>query len=203
MHERRSPSTFADQSAVPSFPSLGLSVLFRTSLLKLSERRLKLPDPTRARRSISHASGCRISSDAYPGMRLNSPRLTLPSLPTKASKMGAERGLIRALTLSVVFVTLITNSRTMAALSLVTDRLDLKHCAAALLVYTLVKYIYRGFFSPVARQHIPGPPLARFTHLWTTLHFLGFRRIFAVEEAHRKYGPVVRIAPNYISINRP
>lgn len=113
----------------------------------------------------------------------------------------------RFLVPSLILVLLPSSSlRNMAVLSSLPDALpalSFKNCAGALLVFLAVKYLYRGYLSPVARQHIPGPPLARFTRAWSTLHFLGFRRIFATEEAHKKYGPIVRIAPDYISINRP
>ncbi|KAH9207923.1 cytochrome P450 [Leptodontidium sp. 2 PMI_412] len=49
--------------------------------------------------------------------------------------------------------------------------------------------VLRALFSPLLT--VPGPFLARFTRMW---YFLA---------VHRKYGPIVRIAPNYYSIDDP
>ena len=47
---------------------------------------------------------------------------------------------------------------------------------------------------------IPGPFLARFTNLWLLYQSRLAQRSLAVDEAHARYGKVVRIAPNHISI---
>ncbi|PQE12870.1 cytochrome P450 oxidoreductase protein [Rutstroemia sp. NJR-2017a BBW] len=52
-------------------------------------------------------------------------------------------------------------------------------------------------------RHIPGPFLARFTRLWYCLSI--YRGSYERENLalHRKYGPIVRIAPNEYSIDSP
>ncbi|KAK1220916.1 hypothetical protein PQX77_016295 [Marasmius sp. AFHP31] len=47
---------------------------------------------------------------------------------------------------------------------------------------------------------IPGPFLARYTDLWQVYYARIGRRHMAVHEAHKKYGPLVRIAPNHLSV---
>jgi hypothetical protein len=61
--------------------------------------------------------------------------------------------------------------------------------------------IRRLYFSPLSK--IPGPILAAITSLYYTFHeFCGDRHIF-IDGLHRKYGPIVRIGPNYVSISDP
>lgn len=50
---------------------------------------------------------------------------------------------------------------------------------------------------------IPGPKIAAFSNLWLFYHSRRGRRSLAVDEAHRKYGPLVRIQPNHVSIADP
>ena len=47
---------------------------------------------------------------------------------------------------------------------------------------------------------IPGPFLARFSNLWLLYQSRLAQRSLAVDEAHARYGKVVRIAPNHVSI---
>lgn len=66
---------------------------------------------------------------------------------------------------------------------------------SALLLVSLVR------FYPDPLRHIPGPLIARFTPLWLwSLTWSGIecRTIAAL---HKKYGPVIRIAPNEIDIS--
>ncbi|KIK62693.1 hypothetical protein GYMLUDRAFT_95867 [Collybiopsis luxurians FD-317 M1] len=53
------------------------------------------------------------------------------------------------------------------------------------------------------QQHIPGPFLARWTHLWLAYYAYRGRRYAAVHDAHQRYGALVRIAPNHVSIASP
>jgi benzoate 4-monooxygenase len=69
--------------------------------------------------------------------------------------------------------------------------------AAALGLY----FMYPFFFTYSALRDIPGPLLARFSDLWLFSTARRGKRFFLVHEAHKKYGPVMRIAPNHISIN--
>lgn len=64
---------------------------------------------------------------------------------------------------------------------------------------TLISTIlYRIYLSPLA--HIPGPLIARLTSIW--LYSLSYRGIEAstVDNLHKKFGPVVQIAPNEVDI---
>ncbi|KAF4443392.1 hypothetical protein F53441_11441 [Fusarium austroafricanum] len=61
--------------------------------------------------------------------------------------------------------------------------------------------LFEFFRSPLRR--IPGPFLARFTRLWLLKQvYFGTYPKTSVE-LHRKYGPIVRIAPNEYSIDDP
>ncbi|KAJ5609072.1 Benzoate 4-monooxygenase [Penicillium herquei] len=64
-----------------------------------------------------------------------------------------------------------------------------------LLAYYLVPYVQSGH-----KRNIPSPSLAAFTNLWLLLQARQGKRYLSVDEAHQKYGKVVRIAPNHVSI---
>ncbi|KAI0401942.1 cytochrome P450 [Xylaria palmicola] len=57
--------------------------------------------------------------------------------------------------------------------------------------------IYNAFFHPLARY--PGPWLARSTLIWRIWQATRGHFHTAVDEAHKKYGPVVRVSPNELS----
>ncbi|KAI4095876.1 MAG: hypothetical protein LQ339_007114 [Xanthoria mediterranea] len=52
-------------------------------------------------------------------------------------------------------------------------------------------------------RHVPGPPLARVSSLWLLYQARQGRRYLAVDAAHNKYGPLVRIQPDHVSIADP
>ncbi|KAF3010136.1 hypothetical protein E8E14_004761 [Neopestalotiopsis sp. 37M] len=52
-------------------------------------------------------------------------------------------------------------------------------------------------------RHIPGPFLARFTRFWLVRHILGGVYIDKLVELHEKYGPVVVLAPDFVSLSDP
>lgn len=52
-------------------------------------------------------------------------------------------------------------------------------------------------------RSVPGPWLARWTPFWLMYHARRGERYLAVHEAHKKYGPVVRIAPWHVSFASP
>ncbi|KAJ7185432.1 benzoate para-hydroxylase [Mycena filopes] len=54
---------------------------------------------------------------------------------------------------------------------------------------------------PLSR--IPGPFVTRWTNLWLAYHAHQGRRYKAVDEAHQRYGVVVRIGPNHFSVASP
>lgn len=69
---------------------------------------------------------------------------------------------------------------------------------AAVLVILISTALYRIYLHPLA--HIPGPLVARLTSIW--LYSLSYRGIEAttVNNLHKRYGPVVQIAPNEVDI---
>lgn len=50
---------------------------------------------------------------------------------------------------------------------------------------------------------IPGPPLARFSNLWLALGARRGKKFAWVHWAHEKYGSVVRVGYNHVSIAEP
>jgi cytochrome P450 len=66
------------------------------------------------------------------------------------------------------------------------------------LIYTL---IWELFFSPT--RSIAGPREARWTRLWYYRHVRSGQFHHVNIALHRKYGPVVRVAPGYFSISTP
>lgn len=63
-----------------------------------------------------------------------------------------------------------------------------------------VAYYLLPYFQFAHRRNIPSPGLAAFTNLWLLLQARQGKRFLSVDEAHKKYGKVVRIAPNHVSI---
>lgn len=76
------------------------------------------------------------------------------------------------------------------------DALLTPYTAVALfLLYYLVPYLSRWHY-----RDIPSPFPAAFTNFWLLYQCRRGRRYKAVHEAHEKYGPLVRIQPNHISV---
>ena len=73
--------------------------------------------------------------------------------------------------------------------------------------YTLLLIPLIYYLLPYLRNHsirdIPGPLLAAFSNLWLLYQCRRGRRYLAVDEAHKKYGPLVRIQPDHVSIADP
>lgn len=66
----------------------------------------------------------------------------------------------------------------------------------ALVLFYLVPYLT----SNTAIRDVPGPFFARISGLWLLLQArLGYRYL-SVHDAHAKYGKMVRIQPNHVSI---
>jgi benzoate 4-monooxygenase len=65
-----------------------------------------------------------------------------------------------------------------------------------------VPFLY--YFLPYLRnwsiRDIPGPFLAKFTNLWLLLQARQGKRYLAVDQAHKKWGKLVRIQPNHVSV---
>ncbi|KAF4832790.1 Pisatin demethylase [Colletotrichum tropicale] len=74
----------------------------------------------------------------------------------------------------------------------------------ALLIITFSLILYRivaAVRDPLRK--VPGPFLARFTRLWLLREYIGPHHEKTNIELHKKYGPVVRIAPGQYSIDSP
>jgi hypothetical protein len=56
------------------------------------------------------------------------------------------------------------------------------------------KVIYNLYFHPLAK--FPGPKLAAVSDLYYAIYWPAGRWPFQLEELHKKYGDVVRYAPN-------
>lgn len=77
-------------------------------------------------------------------------------------------------------------------------------CAGILIpIYITSIVVYRLFFHPLAQ--IPGPKLASLTFLYQTYYSFkdGSRFYKQVGFLHKKYGPIVRITPNEVSLSNP
>ena len=66
------------------------------------------------------------------------------------------------------------------------------------LLYYLLPYLRNN-----AIRNIPGPPLAIFSNLWLLYQCRWGRRYLAVDQAHKRLGPLVRIQPDHVSIADP
>ncbi len=71
-----------------------------------------------------------------------------------------------------------------------------------LVVGLLVLSLVRNRFKPGLRS-IPGPPVAAYTKLWRLYDVWKGQAHMTAIKAHEKYGPVVRIGPNHVSIADP
>lgn len=49
-------------------------------------------------------------------------------------------------------------------------------------------------------RNVPGPASLKVNPFWLSRQCRLLRRSYAIHELHRKYGPVVRIGPNYVSV---
>ncbi|KAL7267865.1 hypothetical protein RUND412_009531 [Rhizina undulata] len=59
--------------------------------------------------------------------------------------------------------------------------------------------IYRLYFHPLSKY--PGPFLAKITSLHALYHAFRGDRHLMTYEAHKKYGPYVRLSPNFLTLN--
>lgn len=70
---------------------------------------------------------------------------------------------------------------------------------AWLLSYYIVPY----FTTYKSLKHIPGPPIAKFSNIWLAFGARKGQKYAWVDYAHRKYGKVVRVGYNHVSIATP
>jgi benzoate 4-monooxygenase len=66
----------------------------------------------------------------------------------------------------------------------------------AFILYYLVPYLT----SNTGIRNVPGPFAAKFSNLWLLLQARQGKRYQSVDEAHKKYGKLVRIQPNHVSV---
>ncbi|TQS34141.1 hypothetical protein Golomagni_05488 [Golovinomyces magnicellulatus] len=71
---------------------------------------------------------------------------------------------------------------------------------SALVTIFLLYYILPYFTLYSKLRSISGPFFARFSNLWLLIQARRGRRYLSVDNAHKKYGKLVRIQPNHISI---
>jgi benzoate 4-monooxygenase len=73
--------------------------------------------------------------------------------------------------------------------------------------WTLLALPLLFFILPYMRnwsiQDVPGPFFAKFTNLWYLYECRLCRRYMTVHNAHAKYGKLVRVQPNQVSIADP
>ncbi|OAA56310.1 Cytochrome P450 [Niveomyces insectorum RCEF 264] len=67
------------------------------------------------------------------------------------------------------------------------------------LLYPLVVYLR----DENGLRKYPAPSVAAFTPLWQMYHNYHGRKYLAIDAAHRRLGPVVRVAPNHLSFSSP
>lgn len=71
--------------------------------------------------------------------------------------------------------------------------------------YTLLLLPVLFYLAPYLRnwgiRDIPGPLAAKFSNGWLMLQCRRGKRFLEVDAAHKKYGRLVRIQPNHVSIN--
>ena len=69
------------------------------------------------------------------------------------------------------------------------------------IIAAIIHVVWTLYIS--AYRKIPGPFLAKFTDLWRLLSALSRQPEVAQRQLHEKYGPVVRLGPNMISVSDP
>jgi benzoate 4-monooxygenase len=72
---------------------------------------------------------------------------------------------------------------------------------AALFLGICLFYLAPYFTTYRHLRHIPAPFPAQFTNLWLLSACRQGKRYEVVDQVHKRLGPVVRIAPNHVSIN--
>lgn len=73
--------------------------------------------------------------------------------------------------------------------------------AASALVLVLTTLAWRRFFSPLRK--VPGPFWASLTRLWHVKIIIDGNQNEQLRDAHERYGPFVRMAPNEVSVSHP
>lgn len=82
--------------------------------------------------------------------------------------------------------------------TVILEYLPIRWIISVPVVLVLTILIYRIFFHPL--RPVPGPLIARCTPLWIWYHSYIGDECSVVDALHQRYGPVVRVAPNEVSI---
>ncbi|CAI0645221.1 unnamed protein product [Colletotrichum noveboracense] len=69
---------------------------------------------------------------------------------------------------------------------------------ASIILISILRIVLRSLLSPL--KYIPGPWYSHFTHYVLKYHVVMGRRIFYVDDLHRKYGDIVRPSPGEVSV---
>lgn len=72
---------------------------------------------------------------------------------------------------------------------------------ASVLVLLVTTLVWRRYASPL--RGIPGPFWASLTRLWHVKIIIDGNQNEQLRDAHDKYGPFVRMAPNEVSVSHP
>lgn len=67
-------------------------------------------------------------------------------------------------------------------------------------IYLLTYYFIPYFTTNAPLRNIPGPFVAKFSNIWLALSARKGQKYAWVDWAHRKYGRVVRVGYNHVSI---
>ncbi|KAI0890577.1 cytochrome P450 [Annulohypoxylon maeteangense] len=87
------------------------------------------------------------------------------------------------------------------SLAITSARVLLALIVGATSVYALSRCIYLLYFHPLAKY--PGPKIAAVSNIWYGYHWISGRYPWATENVLRKYGDVVRVAPNELVFIQP
>ncbi|RYP06472.1 hypothetical protein DL765_009481 [Monosporascus sp. GIB2] len=68
-------------------------------------------------------------------------------------------------------------------------------------LFLVLRALYRRYASPLRRY--PGPFLASFSRLWKVISTVKGQTNYDHIQLHQRYGPIVRIAPNEVSMSSP
>lgn len=66
--------------------------------------------------------------------------------------------------------------------------------------WLLLSYVVPYFTTYKHLQDIPGPFFAKFSNIWLALQARKGKKYAAVDAAHKRYGKVIRVGYNHVSI---
>jgi hypothetical protein len=75
------------------------------------------------------------------------------------------------------------------------------HATISFGILGLLYALYTRYATPLRK--VPGPILASITKLWIVKQQRNFLRHFVDMDLHKKYGAIVRIAPNEVMVSSP